>query len=94
MHSGGVTRPGHDQATPLQQQAPLAAHTPAVIREPLLPDLPEAAAFPYGMDRLDPIRVNDTEQGESRQEGLCPRLMGHEEAKETRPLRQAGNSGR
>jgi len=90
MHIGGVTRPGHDQAEPIQQQAQLAAHNPAVIREPLTPDLPEAAAFPYRMDQLDPIGVNDAQQGGSSPEALRPVLMRREQPKEPGALGQVG----
>ena len=90
MHSGGVTRPGHNQAALVQPPAQLAAHHPAVIREPLPPDLPEAAAFPYRMEPLDPVGVNDAQPGGSRQEALRPVLMGHEQAKEPGALGQVG----
>ena len=70
----------------VQQQTQFAADDPAVIREAFTADLPEAPAFPDGMDQFDPICVDDPEHRRRGQEGLRPVLMRHEEAKELGPL--------
>src|ERR1700738_4887528 len=60
-----------------------------MIGEAFAADLLGAAAFTDGMDQLNPIGVDDAEHRRSGQEDLRPILMGLEETKEPRPLRQA-----
>src|SRR5712692_7310528 len=43
-------------------------------------DLLRVAAFAHGVDQLNPIRVDDAKHRRGGQEGLRPRVMGHEEA--------------
>ena len=57
-----------------------------MIRAAFPTDLLGATAFAHGMDQLDAIGVDDAEHGRGGQEDLRPVLMGHEEAKEPRPL--------
>ena len=57
-HIGGGTRPPHDQPPLIQQETQFPADNPAVIREAFAADLLRTAAFPDGVDQLDPIRVN------------------------------------
>src|SRR5205823_3279136 len=52
---GGGTRPRHDQAVLVQQQAEFAAHNPAVVREAFAADLLRAAAFAHGVNELDAV---------------------------------------
>jgi hypothetical protein len=77
----------------VQQQAERAADHPAVVRHACAADLLGAAALAYGVDALDPIRVDDAEQRRGGQEGLRPVLMGREETKEPGPLGSAGEQG-
>src|SRR5437870_12101744 len=61
-----------------------------MVGEPFTADLLGTAAFAYGMDQLDAIRVDDAEHGRSGQEDLRPVLMGPEETKEPGVLREPG----
>jgi hypothetical protein len=61
-----------------------------VIREAFAADLLRAAAFAHGMDQFDAIRVDDAEHRRRGQEGICPSLMGPEEAKEPGALGEVG----
>src|SRR6267142_3755316 len=90
---GGITRPRHHQAILVQQQAVFAPDNPAMVGEALAADLLRAAAFTHRMDQLDPIRVNDAEHRWGGQKGLCPVLMGLQEAKEPGALGEAGEQG-
>ena len=64
-----------------------------MIREAFPADLLGAAAFAHGVDQLDPIGVDNPEDGRGGQEGLRPVVMGREEPKEPRPLGQAREQG-
>jgi hypothetical protein len=64
-----------------------------VVRHAFAADLLGAAAFAHGMNQLDAIGVNDTEDCRGGQEGLRPVVMGREETKEPCPLGQAGEQG-
>src|SRR6266446_6719886 len=90
---GGVTRPGHHQPPLIEQQTEFPPDNPAMVGEACAADLLRAAAFTHGMDQLDAIRVNDAEHRRGGQEGLRPVLMGLQEAKEPRPLGEAGEEG-
>src|SRR4029434_5792649 len=61
-----------------------------MVREAFPADLLRAAAFAYGVNELDAIRVDDAEHGRRGQENLRPVLMGLQETKEPRPLGEAG----
>ena len=87
---GGVTRPRHDQAVLVQQQAEFAAHNPAVVREAFAADLLRAAAFAHGVNELDAVGVDDAQHRRSGQEDLRPVVMRPEEAQEPRALRKLG----
>jgi hypothetical protein len=87
---GGVTRPPHDQPPLIEQETELAADNPAMIRHAFAANLLGTPTFAHGMDQLDPLGVNDAEHRRGGQEGLRPVVMGREEAKEPRPLREAG----
>jgi len=90
---GRVTGPPHDQPPLIEQETEFAADNPAMIGEPFATDLLRAAAFADGVNELNPIRVDDTEHGRSRQEGLRPVLMGLEKAEEPGTLGEAGKQG-
>src|SRR5216683_2018525 len=90
---GRVTRPPHDQPPLVQQQTEFAPDNPPVIRHAFAADLLRAAALAHGVDQLDPIGVDDPEHRRSGQEGCRPVLMGLQEAKEPRPLGEAGEQG-
>ena len=90
---GRGTRPRHHQAVLVQQQAEFPPDNPAMVGEAFAADLLRAAAFTHGMDQLDAIRVKDAEHRRGGQEGLRPVLMGLQEAKEPRPLGEAGEQG-
>ena len=62
-HIGGGTRPPDDQPPLIEQQTEFAADNPAMIREPFAANLVGAPAFAHRVDELDPIRVDDAEQG-------------------------------
>src|SRR5467141_1841937 len=79
---GRGTRPPHDQSPLIEEQTEFPADNPAVIGEAFAADLLRATAFAHGVNELDAIRVDDSEHGRRRQEGLRPVLMGLEEAKE------------
>ena len=87
---GGVTCPRDHQPPLIEEQTQFAPDDPAVIGEAFAADLLGTAAFAHGVDQLNAIRVDDTEDRGSPQEGPCPVLMGREEAKEPRPLGEAG----
>src|SRR5215470_3547297 len=53
-----------------------------MIGEAFAANLLRAATFPYRMDQLDPIRVDDPEHCRGGQESPRPVLMGREETKE------------
>jgi hypothetical protein len=59
----------------------------------LATNLVGTAAFAPGMGQLDPIGVDDTQHRWGGQEELRPVLLGREEAKEARALREAGEEG-
>src|SRR6266699_1121539 len=80
------TRPRHDQPPLVQHQTECAADNPAMVRHAFAADLRGTAAFAHGVDQRDARGVDDPEHGRGGQEDLRPVLMGHEEAKEPRPL--------
>jgi hypothetical protein len=87
---GGGTLPRDDQPPLIEHQTQFAADDPAVIREAFAADLLRTAAFPDGVDQLDPRRVNDPEHRRGGQEGCGPVLMRLEEAKEPGALGEPG----
>ena len=87
---GGGTLPRDHQAPLIEQQTQFAPDDPAVIREAFPADLVRTPAFAHGVDQLDAVGVNDPVHRRSGQEDLRPVLMSPEEAKEARPLGQAG----
>src|SRR5712691_6546128 len=80
----------HDQSPLIEEQTEFPADNPAVIREAFPANLLRATAFADGVNELDAIRVDDSEHGRRRQEGLRPVLMGLEEAKEPGALGKLG----
>jgi hypothetical protein len=84
----------HRQAVLVEQETQFPANSPAMIGEASAADLLGAAAFAHGVDELDAIRVDDTEDRGSPQEGPCPVLMGREEAKSRVRSGRRGNNGR
>src|SRR5262245_13359709 len=89
-HIGRATVPPYHQAILIQQETEFAADNPAMIGEAFAADLLRTAAFADGMNELNPIRVDDTEHGRRGHEDLGPVLMGLEETKKPRPLRETG----
>src|SRR5215831_5801652 len=61
-----------------------------MIREAFAANLLRATTFPYRMDQLNAVGINDAQHGRSSQEDLGPVLMGLQKTKEPRPLGQAG----
>ena len=57
----GGTRPRHHQAVLVEQETQFPANNPAMIGEAFAADLLGAAAFAHGVDELDAIRADDTE---------------------------------
>src|SRR5262249_31048687 len=57
MDGGGGTVPRANHAPLVQNVTELAAHNPAMMTLPLLPNLRHAAPFPHGVDQLDAIAV-------------------------------------
>src|SRR5467141_3455887 len=90
---GRVTRPPYDQAVLVEKQAEFAPDNPTVVRHTFAADLLRAAAFAHGVDELDAVGVNDAEHRRGSQEDPRPVLMGLQEAKEPRPLGEAGEQG-
>src|SRR5262245_13161690 len=90
---GGGTRPPHDQPPLVEQQTEFPTDNPSVIGEAFATDLLRAPPLPDGVDEFDPIGVDHPEHGRSGQEGLCPVLMGLEEAEEPSTLGEAGKQG-
>ena len=87
---GGGTLPSHDQPSLIEQETEFAADNPAMIREAFAADLLRAPTLSDGVDQLNAIRIDAPEYGWGGQESLRPVLMGPEEAKEPRPLREVG----
>src|SRR6266446_2747152 len=87
---GRGTVPPYHQAILGQQQTEFASDNPAMVGQTFAPHLLRTAAFAHRVDQLDPIRVDDAEHGRSGQEELRPVLMGREETKEPRTLREPG----
>ena len=79
------------QTTPLMQdKAALAADNPPMIALAFLANLARAAAFPHGMDQLNPVAVRDPQHSGCDQKPCHPCRVGLEEAEQARPLRQPG----
>lgn len=83
-----VTVPGDDEAEFIQEQAELTTDNPAPVRQPLASILPRRAAFSDGMNQLDAIRVNDTQDGRLSHESLGPRAVCLEQTEEARSFWQ------
>ena len=85
-HVSRGTVPRDHPARLVQHQTPFPADHPAVMREAFAADLLRAATFPYGVDQLDAVGVDDSKHCRGSQEDLGPVLRHPQEAKEPRPL--------
>jgi hypothetical protein len=75
---GSRAVPGTNQAPLVQDAAELPAANPPMIALALLPYLGRAAAFPHGMDQLDPIAVGATQHRRRCQKAGGPCRVGFE----------------
>src|SRR5215510_2997946 len=87
---GRGTCPPHDQPPLIEQQTEFAADNPPMVRQTFAANLLWATTFPYRMDQLNAVGINDSQHGRGSQEDLGPVRMGLEETKEPGALGQAG----
>src|SRR5215470_4668291 len=69
---GRGTRPPHDQSPLIEEQTQFPADDPAMIREAFAANLLRATTFPYRMDQLNAVGINDSQHGRGSQEDLGP----------------------
>jgi hypothetical protein len=76
---GRVPISTHHLPVVVDQPTQLHSDHPAPVALAFLADLLGAATFSDGMDQLNPVAVDDREEGRCRQKAVTPRLMGQQQ---------------
>ena len=86
--------PRHDQAILIDQGRQLGSNDPAMVGQPLAPDLQIRPVFAPRMEQLDAGGIGDAQRRRLCQESLGPISVRGEQTKQTGALGKEGNQWR
>ena len=93
MHIGRITIPTDHLTEVVEQETQLATDDPAAVGKPFLANLLLRTTFPNGVDQLNSIAIDHTQQPGFSQKDVRPDLMGREQAKQSGAFGQFGKQG-